>query len=433
MRGVVSIHDYSDNEFLQDLERSFTLNSASQIASNAFLSKNFGDNSLNLRFERTQTFFGTTVLQERLPSFEYFRRTNRLGDTPFFLAAEGSVSYLFMNRGPGLPHGSYARADLHPTLSLPWKKLPWLSVTTTVGGRWTGYTDSTDDAQTHFLNSSFTREYGEAGVSMVGPSFSRIFDGDLGPFGKFKHVIEPRIDYQYVSNVADPLRIPSYDEVDLKLGQNQIRYAIVNRLLARPADPAKGSAVEIASFELSETYGFELPQTSIADTTGVPLVTKRGPVEGTLRLAPSPSFHFEGRIDYDTATSQVTSNSVSVSYLWKSNFLSATWFASRPILATPLPVGSPSINSDQLRFTAGADISKAFRVDTQINYDAQQHLVLEDRSLLAYKGSCYTIFLEVRQLRIPPFPRRDLRLVFNLKDIGTLLDVRQSLDRLVGQ
>src|SRR6202040_3653827 len=123
----------------------------------------------------------------------------------------------FMNRGPGLPHGSYARADLHPTLSLPWKKLPWLSVTTTVGGRWTGYTDSTDDAQTHFLNSSFTREYGEAAVSMVGPSFSKIFDGDLGPFGKFKHVIEPRIDYQYVSNVADPLRIPSYDEIDLKL------------------------------------------------------------------------------------------------------------------------------------------------------------------------------------------------------------------------
>jgi len=52
--------------------------------------------------------------------------------------------------------------------------------------------------------------------------------------------------------------------------------------------------------------------------------------------------------------------------------------------------------------------------------------------LLSYKGSCYTIFLEVRQLRVPPFPRRDLRLVFNLKDIGTLLDVRQSIDRILG-
>ena len=433
VRGVVSIHDYSDDEFLQDIERSFTLNSASQIASNAFLSKNFGANSLNLRFERTETFFGTTVLQERLPSFEYFRRTDRIGDSPFFLAAEGSLSYLYMNRGPGLPRGDYARADLHPSLSLPWKRLPWLSITTTVGGRWTGYTDSTDDLQTHFVNSSFTREYGEAAVSIVGPSFSRIYDGEIGPYGKFKHVIEPRIDYLYVSDVTDPFRIPQYDDVDLQLGQNHIRYAIINRLLARPADPTKGSALEIASLELSETYNFELPQTSIANPVGEPLVTKRGPLEGALRLAPGPSFHLEGRIDYDTNASQVTSNSIAVSYLWKANFLSATWYSSRPILAEPLPPGSPSANSDQLRFTAGLDISKSFRVDTQINYDAQQHLILEDRSLLAYKGSCYSIFLEVRELRVPPFPRRDLRLVFNLKDIGTLLDMRQSIDRLMGQ
>ena len=96
------------------------------------------------------------------------------------------------------------------------------------------------------------------------------------------------------------------------------------------------------------------------------------------------------------------------------------------------PPGSPSINSDQVRFTGGVDLSRAFRIDTQINYDFQQNLVLEDRSLLSYKGSCYTIFLEVRELRVPPFPRRDLRLVFNLKDIGTLLDVRQSIDRILG-
>jgi LPS-assembly protein len=433
MRGVVSLHDYSDQLFLQDIERSFTLNSATQIASTAFLSKNSGNDSFNLRFERTETFFGTTVRQERLPSLEYFRRTSRIGDTPLYFAAEGSLSFLYVNRGPNLPRGDYERADLHPTISLPWKRIPWLSVTATAGGRWTGYTDSTDDGQTHFLGSSFTRQYGEAGVSIVGPSFSRIFDGTLGPFGKFKHVIEPRVDYQYISDVDDPLRIPAYDDVDLQLGRNQIRYAIVNRLLARPADPSKGSAIEIASLQVSQTYAFELPQTGLADTTLQPLTTKRGPVEGVLRLAPSNAFHVEGSIDYDTQASQVTSNSLSVSYFWKTNAVAATWFSSRPILATPLPAGAPSINSDQLRLTAGADISKAIRLDTQINYDAQQHLVLEDRSLLAYKGSCFTVFLEVRQLRVPPTPRRDFRLVFNLKDIGTLLDMRQSIDRLLGQ
>jgi hypothetical protein len=140
----------------------------------------------------------------------------------------------------------------------------------------------------------------------------------------------------------------------------------------------------------------------------------------------------ESTLDYDTNVDELTSHSVGVSYLWKQNYVAATWFSSRPVLATPLPPTSPTLNSDQLRFTAGVDLSKAFRIDTQINYDAQQNLVLEDRSLLSYKGSCYTVFLEVRQLRVPPFPRRDLRFVFNLKDIGTLLDVRQSIDRILG-
>ena len=33
----------------------------------------------------------------------------------------------------------------------------------------------------------------------------------------------------------------------------------------------------------------------------------------------------------------------------------------------------------------------------------------------------------------PPTPRRDIRFVINLKDIGTLLDMHQSIDRLFGQ
>jgi hypothetical protein len=79
------------------------------------------------------------------------------------------------------------------------------------------------------------------------------------------------------------------------------------------------------------------------------------------------------------------------------------------------------------------DLGKSFRIDTSINYDATQKLFQEDRSLLTYKGSCYTIFVEVRELRLPPAPRRDYRLVVNLKDIGTLLDVNGSLDALLGR
>jgi LPS-assembly protein len=430
-RGVLSVREYSDEQFLRDFERAFALSSSRQTLSRGFLTKNFGDDSVNLRVERTETFYGTKVVQERLPSLEYFRRTSRLGRSPFYLALESSVSWLYVDRGPGLMHGQYGRADLHPTLSIPWKSVPWLSLTAKGGGRWTEYTDSTNEGQTAFSGDSRTRTYAEAGASLVGPSFSRIYEGTIGPFGRFKHVIEPRVDYDYVSDVGDPLRIPVYDEVDTSLGRNQIRYAIVNRLLARPADAkAGGGANEIASLEIAQTHAFRLPQAASATASSFDsFVEKTGPVEGTLRLVPGSLFSFDGRVAYDVHVSRITAVSVATSVNWKSNYVNATWFGSEP---APVAGATTSTRTDQIRLAAGLDLGKALRVDTQLNYDAQQSRLLEDRSLLSYTGSCYVLFLEVRQLRLPPTTRRDYRLVVNLKDVGTLLDMNGSLDRIFG-
>jgi hypothetical protein len=363
-------------------------------------------------------------------SSEYSRRTSRIGRSPFYLALESSLSYLYVSRGRDLPRGEYGRADFHPTLSLPWKTVPWLSLTARGGGRWTGYSDSTDDAHTRFEGTSFTRTYAEAGASLVGPSFSRIYEGTLGPFGRFKHVIEPRVDYEYVSDVGDPLRIPVYDEVDTSLGRNQVRYAIVNRLLARPADSkAGGGANEIASLEIAQTHALSLPQVPSGIASSFDSFAARtGPLEANLRVVPGGFFTFDGRVAYDLHGPQITAVSLATSVNWKTNYLNATWFSSEP-----LPVaGSPSTRTDQIRLAAGVDIGKKFRVDTQLNYDAQASKLLEDRSLVTFNGSCYALFLEVRQLRLPPTTRRDYRLVVNLKDVGTLLDMNGSLDRIFG-
>ena len=119
--------------------------------------------------------------------------------------------------------------------------------------------------------------------------------------------------------------------------------------------------------------------------------------------------------------------------VWQTNYVNASWFSSRPVLAEPLPPGSLSPNSDQIRFAGGVDLGKFFRFDTTVSYDVTQNLVQEDRSLLTYKGSCFTVFLELRELRLPPAPRKDIRLVVSLKDLGTLLDVNGSLDALFGR
>jgi len=429
-RGVLSVREYSDEQFLRDFERAFALSSSRQTLSRGFLTKNFGEDSLNLRVERSETFFGTTVVQERLPSLEYSRRTSRIGKSSLYLALESSLSYLYVNRGPGLVRGEYGRADLHPILSFPWKQLPWLSVTAKGGGRWTGYTESTDVERSRFTGESLSRTYGEAGVSLVGPSFSRIYEGKLGRFGRFKHVVEPRADYEYVSDVDDPARIPVYDEIDTALGRNQIRYAIVNRLLARAADAQAGSATEIASLEIAQTHAFSAPQLVSGSSSSFDLFAARtGPLEAALRVAPGSAFHFDGRVAYDTRASRITAVSLATSVSWRTNYVNATWFGSRPVPPAGLP---PSPGTDQIRLAAGLDLTKALRIDTQLNYDARDARLLEDRSLVTFNGSCYAVFLEVRQLRLPPDTRRDYRLVVNLKDVGMLLDVNGSLDRIFG-
>jgi LPS-assembly protein len=426
-RGVLNIRDYSDEQYLQDFERSFSLNSARQIVSRGFLSKNFGADSLNIRFERSETFYSATVIQERFPTVEFFHRTAQIGRSPLYLSLLSSMSGLYLNRGrEALTRGTYGRFDAYPIVSFPFKEIPWLSLTARAGGRVTYYTDSVDGPGTQFTGQSFTRTYGEGGVSFVGPSFSRIYDGSFGPWDKFKHIIEPRVDYQYVSDVDDPQEIPAFDEVDNALGRNQVRYAIVNRLLARSAG-MKGSAEEIASLEIAQTYAFDFPQTLVPLP---PTVTQRktGPYEGILRIARPGLFNVDGRLAYDPYANQVTNATVTAGGNWGSTSANFSWFGARPVVTTP----GQFFNSDQFRFSGGVDLGRYFRLDASVAYDAQTKLVQEDRGLLTYKGSCYTVFLEVRQLRLPPNPRNDYRLVVNLKDIGTILDVNGSIDALFG-
>ena len=72
-RGVLDVREYSDEQFQQDYERAFSLSAARQTISRGFLTKNFGDHSVNLRVERNETFFSREVVQMRLPSLDIHR------------------------------------------------------------------------------------------------------------------------------------------------------------------------------------------------------------------------------------------------------------------------------------------------------------------------------------------------------------------------
>jgi LPS-assembly protein len=325
MRAVISIRDYSDVNFLQDFERSYNLNASRQIQSTAFLTKNFGNDSANLRLERTETLFDSTVIQERLPSIEYSHRTAQIGSTPFYGALDASVSELFVNRGANEAHGSYERADFHPVLSLPIKNIPWLSLTARGGARVTYYSDSVTPLTTtgqDFTGQSLTRTYGEAGASLVGPSFSRIYDFNLGPFAKWKHIIEPRVDYTFVQDMRfspeqqcapgqeQPCPATSLDNVPLFTrsipSSVRTRSRTGSSTVCSPRAAARTPLCqEVATFELAQSYNFENPETVSEGAIVSP--PKRGPSRRCCQLAPAPAFHLDSQVSYDASVSRATS------------------------------------------------------------------------------------------------------------------------------
>jgi LPS-assembly protein len=130
------------------------------------------------------------------------------------------------------------RFDLSPVISLPrlfrgWAFRPELALRDTiytqqlVPGGGTALTQ-VGTAVSNNLN----RNSLEGSVELRPPAIDRIFDREI--FGrKWKHVVEPRIVYDYVTGVSNFERVLRFDERDILSDTNEVEYSIVNRLYAK--------------------------------------------------------------------------------------------------------------------------------------------------------------------------------------------------------
>src|SRR5712672_2918587 len=69
------------------------------------------------------------------------------------------------------------------------------------------------------------------------PALSRVFEHPwLGR--KWKHVIEPRMRYDYVNGVNNFANVLRFDATDILSNTNDVEYTLVNRLYAKRVNPA---------------------------------------------------------------------------------------------------------------------------------------------------------------------------------------------------
>jgi LPS-assembly protein len=421
LRGIVQLEDYSDFDYFRDFERGLITKTRNQIYSNAFVTGNWGSQSLNVLVDSRRTFLSADDIIElqQLPEVEYKLRPTRIGRTPIYAAFDSAAHYLAVDRG--VVQSSYARFHFQPSLRVPLSPAPWLSLTLNGGGNLTWYGNSVDPtsaARNTFTGEDLSRTLPFGGAEVIGPSFSRIVDRRIGPFGKLKHIIEPRVAWNYYGKYDDQGRVPIFDEVDplSPRGLNVGRIALINRLLAKPADPTKGGgAREILSLELSRGYSFDAGQPL---ESGVGEESAWGPLRASLRSYPTNAFGLRLDADYSVLFGQLTGVQASGNLNVGRQRFDLTW--------TPrwqATSGEVVNNQGTFGTTLSPLRSGHLNLSSYVTYDFEKSLLRDQRHLLTWLGSCYAVHLEIHQSNITNVRRRDYLLSIDLKNVGTFLDL----------
>ena len=255
-----------------------------------------------------------------------------------------------------------------------------------------------------------------AASTIVGPSFSRVFEGGLGKYDKVKHLIEPRIEYLYLTTPTDVALIPIFDEVDsTPKDANMVRIVLANRLLGRDREGV--GTRELGSLEIFQDYSFDAPL-NFGD--GV-LTSQLSPLGIALRVTPTAGTGFDARMSYDSLFKNLRSTSLSASLQNTMGMANLTWYQ-----------GFNSATGDRLSSQVRALF--AFRkagvpldVTVQLAYDIVNAELGDQRYGLNYQGSCWNISAQYRDTKIGAFPTREFMIVIGLKGVGALPEIKGSL------
>jgi LPS-assembly protein len=416
-RLLAEVENLSDIDFFQEFDRTFDASTRRDLYSYLYLTRSWGPYALNLRADRRTTFFAADEVKlKQLPEAELRVRSTRVGKTSIYWDLISSVNYFDVDRGGDLV-GDYARADLFPSLSYSLPSPLWLSVTPRVGGRFTYYTAQYSEDRSSFVDEAIDRSYVAGGVDIVGPSISKVINRPLGPYSKFKHLVEPRVEYAILDGTQDTSRIPVFDEVDSTPFTNRARLVLANRLLARSKEGV--SARELGSLEFFQDYSFSDPLNSADDQT-----SQWGPLTAALRLIPTVGSGFDARLSYDTLHNSLISSSLAASLRRPVGWVNLTWYQS-------FNPTSGDRTSSQVRTLFGFNKTGfPLRATFHFAYDVEKSELQQQQLRLHWEGSCWSISAEYRDLRLGQFPSRDYRIVIALTGVGALPEIKGSLGEL---
>jgi lipopolysaccharide assembly outer membrane protein LptD (OstA) len=218
--------------------------------------------TLNGAYDRTEYFSGTTdtTLTGGTPRFQFARGERPLFGTPIYFSMGGeSVRLLRESRsGDTVTDRGLTRVDFQPTIRVPFTKLSFLSVNSSVSWRGTYWTRSQDPAGNNAeVDVPINRRYFDFQSRVTGPLLNRVWNTPNNGYAeKWKHTIEPFVNVERVTMVDNFDQIVQLDGTDSIVGgTTRVDYGVNTRLLAkRRTGGTASSAREVLSAGVTQTY-----------------------------------------------------------------------------------------------------------------------------------------------------------------------------------
>ena len=430
--------------FRQTFSYSFNEAIYSSTNSSVFVSKNFDYYAFNTDVTRNENFQsatpGDSIIIRKLPEFDFNGRDRQIssGAHPIWFSFDANAG-MYHRVEPSLtaePGSDYyqtsqftPRSDIQPsvTTAFHWGNFDVVP-SFTMYETFYGQTLVNGAVSTRTLN----RTAPEMNIDFALPPIERIFNKKTFLGDKLKHVIEPRLDYRYVTGINDYLDTIRFDQIDLLTDTNQLEFGLTNRLYAK-----KGTTVnEVLTWELRAQRYFDpsfggalIPGQrnvvfSSADLTGYSFLDGPrtwSPLVSSIRFSPRPGFGIQWQADYDPVLHRLANSMFAVNVHVKRYSILAGNNQVKPD-----PVVAPAANQILASFGYGDPNRKGWNTAFSTVYDFRQGIQQFAIAQVTYNTNCCGISFEYRRFNFGTRDDTQYRIAFSIANIGTFGNLKRQ-------
>jgi LPS-assembly protein len=407
----------------------------SEVRTSAFVTNNFRGFSLNFAAQNYKNFLSAAperaVVLRAAPSVRFSSVEQapwkRL---PVYFGFHASADAVHRSDPGLLTPAAVQRTEVAPRVTVPLRWGPWLGMTSTFLLRTTRY--GSQILSGTVVGDSVRRTTGEVTVDLRPPALARVWERGEE---KWKHTVEPKLVYRYVTGVNDFGRFIRFDENDTLTDTNELEYSITQRLFHRTGD---GTAQELVSWRLAQkhyfdpTFGGALVAGQRNVFTALNSITAFAfadgprhfsPIVSDIRVTPGGHYDAQFRVDYDMARGKMTALGTLLNLRpYRESFVTLAHFATQA-------TNTLQPRSNQIRALVGwGEINRrGLNGSFAFSYDVRQAFFQNQVAQVSWNGSCCGIAFEFRRLALGPLrSENQFRVALLIANIGTFGNLRRA-------